>query len=377
MLEELRKKIDEIDDDLIKLFEKRMKIVSEIGLLKKKTNSVINFSKREDEIISRVTNNLPDDLKNYAKNFFECIFNLSKSKQSKFFTSKLQEKIKNAIEKFKKSKFPKSGTVACQGVEGAFSSICAKKIFANPNIKFVKYFEDVFLAIEKKECNYGILPIENNTAGSINEIYDLLRKYQFYIIKSYNLSVEHHLLAKKETKLNEIKEIFSHPQAFSQCKDFLNSLKVKTTSCDNTAVAAQIVANSQLPQGAIASLECANIYGLEVLKRNIQTNKNNFTRFICVSKNLEIYPNSNKISIMATLPHKPGSLNQLLSKFSLLGLNLTKLESRPLGHTEFEYMFYFDFEGNITKNEVQNLIAEMENILPQFHFLGSYMHNEK
>ncbi len=235
-------------------------------------------------------------------------------------------------------------------------------------------FEGVFNAVEKGLCQYGILPIENSSYGSVGTVYDLMRNYNFHIVKSIRLRINHSLLAKPGTKLKDVKEIFSHEQAIGQCGEFLKTLKdVKITICENTARAAKMVAESERDDvAAICSRDCMELYGLESLNNNIQVSDNNYTRFICISKNLEIYPGANKISLMLTLPHRPSSLYHMIAKFAALGVNLTKLESRPVPGSDFEFMFYFDMEASVYSPELVNLLGQLENQPELFVFLGSY-----
>ena len=172
----------------------------------------------------------------------------------------------------------------------------------------------------------------------------------------------------------DIKEIFSHEQAIGQCSEFLDSLKgVKVTVVENTAIAAQMVAQSdRIDVAAISSHNCAELYRLSALGVDVQDNSNNYTRFICISKKLEIYPGANKISLMLSIPHRPGSLYEMISKFSVLGLNLTKLESRPVPDKDFEFMFYFDIDASVNSEPVINLICEIAAGTEQFDFLGNY-----
>ena len=223
-------------------------------------------------------------------------------------------------------------------------------------------------------CQYGILPIENSTAGSVNAIYDLMTRHNFSIVRSARLKVSHNLLAKHGAKLEDIREVYSHEQAISQCAGYLAGLKdVKVTVVENTAVAARMVAQSERTDvAALSSRFCGEEYGLNLLAANVQDQDNNYTRFICISKNLEIYPGADRTSLMMTLPHKPGSLYHVLSKFYALGINLRKLESRPLPDREFEFMFYFDLECSVYAPEIARLFQDLEAESEQFRYLGTY-----
>lgn len=235
-------------------------------------------------------------------------------------------------------------------------------------------FDAVFSAVEKGFCRYGVVPLENSTAGSVNTVYDLMTKHKFSIVRSIRLKVEHNLLAKPGTQISDIKEIYSHQQAISQCAGFLQSLKnVKIIPCENTAVAAKMVAESDRNDIAtLSSRECMKLYGLSCLKASVQDKDNNYTRFICISKDLEIYPGADRTSLMAVLEDKPGSLYKLLSRLYALGINLNKLESRPMPEREFEFMFYFDLDTPVYSQEFLQLMGEIGDICEEFSYLGSY-----
>ena len=239
---------------------------------------------------------------------------------------------------------------------------------------YFKNFEGVFQAIDQGMCQYGILPIENSTAGSVNKVYDLMIQHNFSIVRTFRLKVDHNLLVKPGTKLEDIREIYSHEQAIHQCSAMLQELKgITVIPVSNTAVAAQMVAQSQRSDvAAISSRTCAELYGLSVLKSSIQDNGNNHTRFICISKNLEIYPGADRTSIMMILNHKPGALYRVLARIYTLGINVTKLESRPLPDREFEFMFYFDLETSVYSEEFIQLICELDDLCEEFKYLGSY-----
>ena len=373
-LNELRTKIDDIDDKLAELYNKRMKLVKQVGEEKAKTNHYVQDLTRENAIISRVTKAVDADVRVYCKQVFDTLFETSRAYQARFvrIPSGIAQEIRSNLEGGLKA-FPDYATVACQGVEGAYSMLATNRLFPLSDITYFKNFEGVFNAVEKGLCKYGMLPIENSSVGSVNAVYDLMKEHKFYIVRSIKLHVQHHLLAKKGVKLSEIKEVFSHEQAINQCKKWLGKTDIKVTIVPNTAVAAKMVAESDRTDIAcISSRECASLYGLSVLAANMQDNDYNYTRFILISKTMEIFKNSNRVSIMVNLPHTPGALNSMLNKFSTLGFNLTKLESRPLPNSTFEFMFYFDFEADIESPEVVNLFAELENGEGQLVFLGSY-----
>ncbi len=374
-LKDIRDKIDEVDDKIVELFCQRMKLVEGVAEVKKEQNIGVSNRKREREIITRICKNA-EDYETYIRTLYSVIFDLSSSYQNTLNTAgtELKTRIETALRDTPKL-FPTKGTVACQGVEGAYSSRACDKLFPMANIMYFSNFESVFNAVDTGLCEYGILPLENSSYGSVGEVYDLMRIKKFHIIRSIRLQINHALLAKPGAKLSDIKEIISHEQALGQCSEFLRSLKgVKITACENTAQAAEYVSKSQDNSvAAIASESCSEFYGLDILNEKIANSDNNHTRFICISKKEEIYPGSNKISLMLTLPHEPGSLYRLVGKFSALGLNLDKLESRPISGKDFEFMFYFDFEASVVDENVTALLSELMNTNKSFIFLGNYL----
>ena len=374
-LEEIRKDIDKVDSQIADLFKERMALSLDIAKAKQEGNLPVVNASREKEILHRISNEVGEPLDGYARILFNTLFDLSRSYQNNYLSrvSDIGERIEKALEETPKL-FPKKAVVACQGVEGSYSQAACEKLFEVPSTMYFNSFEGVFNAVEKGLCQYGILPIENSSYGSVGTGYDLMRNYNFHIVKSIRLRINHSLLAKPGTKLKDVKEIFSHEQAIGQCGEFLKTLKdVKITICENTARAAKMVAESERDDvAAICSRDCMELYGLESLNNNIQVSDNNYTRFICISKNLEIYPGANKISLMLTLPHRPSSLYHMIAKFAALGVNLTKLESRPVPGSDFEFMFYFDMEASVYSPELVNLLGQLENQPELFVFLGSY-----
>ena len=375
-LSKIRENIDVIDDEIAQLYAKRMNLVKQVSEAKKQSGKAVNDPDRERNILLRVTDKVGEDIQVYLKRVFETMFETSKAYQTMNaeYKSEIGEKIKDALNKGEIN-FPVKAKVACQGVAGAYSGIAADRLFELADITYFKNFDGVFQAVEKGFCKYGVLPIENSSAGSVNQVYDLMKAHKFYIVKSLRVSINHNLIVNKDTSIKDIKEIFSHEQALTQCKKYLEKFPfAKITACPNTAVAAKMLAESgRKDAAAISSRECADLYGLKLLETNVQDSDNNYTRFILIAKDMEFYAGANKISIMTTLPQNaPGSLNKLLAKFSNLGINLTKLESRPIVGSGFEFMFYFDFECDIKSKGVQNLLIELDNSTEQFTFLGAY-----
>lgn len=374
-LQEARNSISRIDEELTSLFVKRMELSKEIAAYKKDNHMSVFDRSREREVVNHVCYLAGKDFESYIRVLYGTLLDVSRSYQRQLIgaTSSLKERVQEAIRNTDPV-FPSRAVVACQGVEGAYSQNACDKLFSLPNIMYFNSFSGVFQAVESGLCRYGILPIENSTAGSVNEVYDLMKKHNFYIVRSIKLRIDHNLLAKKGTKLSDIKEIYSHQQALDQCSEFLKSLKgVKITVCENTAVAAKFVAESERNDvAAISSKNCAELYSLSVLSNTVQNNDNNYTRFICISKSLEIYPGADKVSMMFSIAHKPGTLYNVVSRFSTLGLNLTKLESRPMPGKDFEFLFYFDLNASIYDEKVPELLGEFDDEFDPFTFLGSY-----
>lgn len=374
-ISELRQEINEIDEELVKLFVRRMGISCQVAEYKRQNNLPIFVPAREREILKKVAEQAGSDMGAYTRVLYSMIFELSRSYQTKCNTqrSALYDAITAAIDSTPKL-FPQAPVVACQGVEGAYSQQACEKIFKSPFIMYFKNFDGVFDAIENGMCRYGVLPIENSTAGSVKKVYDLMIRHNFAIVRTFRLKIDHNLLVKPGVKLSEVKEIYSHEQAINQCSDFLKTLKgVNVMAVENTALASKMVAESpRRDVAALSSRACADLYGLENIAASVQDEGNNRTRFLCITKNLEIYPGADKTTIMMVLNHKPGALYKVLARLYTLGINVTKLESRPIPDREFEFMFYLDLETSIYSEEYVQLMCELEDLCEEFKYLGSY-----
>ena len=366
-LEQCRNEIDEIDQELIKLFEKRMNISKDVVNFKLQNKLEIFQPAREQIVIDKNVNRIQETtLKPYAATFIQMIMNISKSYQSSFIPIKektiLEEPITNNI------------MVGYQGVEGSFSQQSMKLYFGETASKSYPHFEDVFEALKNKEIDYGIVPLENSSTGAINDNYDLVRDYGFYIVGKQSIPIRHHLLGLPNSTITNIKEVYSHTQALQQCNTFLKQYPhINKQEYTNTATAAMYIKQqNDMTKAAIASKEAASIYGLQVLKENIEDQKDNHTRFIIIGRNLEKNAAADHVSIVFTLRHQAGALYSILKAIKEYHINISRIESRPMEHKSWEYYFYIDFEGNLEDKNVQHAIAEMKTYCVSLRVLGNY-----
>ena len=376
-LDKLRDEIDRIDGELVALFQQRMEVVTQVSDYKQANNLPTLDRGREEAKVMTLAKKLPSELSKYVYPLYDTLFEISRNYQHQHKTdrSPLYHEIKSAIENTPKM-LKENPVVACQGIEGAYSGLASRKLFKHPDVQYFTNFEGVFSAIENGFCEYGVLPLENSTAGSVNEVYRLLQNHDFKIVKSMRLKIDHNLAVKNGVEKTDIKEIISHPQALAQCSKLIEELgkNIKITPCENTALAAKLVATSdRCDLAAICSTHSVGQYGLNCIARDIQDQANNYTRFICIAKNLEIYPGADKTSIIATLPHSPGALYKVLARFRALDINLLKLESRPIPDKDFEFKFYFDLETSIYSEEFAILMDSLDEICQEFKYLGSYL----
>ena len=374
-LNDLRKEIDAIDEELVSLFAKRMDVSAKIAGVKKEKSLPIFVPAREREKLADVARKAGPELAKDTQVLYSMLFELSRGYQNKLngSTSALSNRITQAIESTPQL-FPQTPMVACQGVEGAFAQIAGQKIFDDPFILYFKNQEGVFSAVEQGLCQYGILPLDNSTAGSPKKVYDLLIAHQFSIIRSCKVKIDHNLLANPGTKQSDIREIYSHQQAINQCSSFLQQFPdVTVIPVANTAIAAELVSKSgRTDVAALSSRSCMELYHLDCIASSVQDRGAEHTRFICFSKNLEIYPGSDRTSLMLILPNRPGSLYKFLARLYALGINVAKVESRPMPDRELEMMFYFDLETSIYSDEFVQLMCELDDLCEDFRYLGSY-----
>ncbi|WP_455580510.1 bifunctional chorismate mutase/prephenate dehydratase [Dysosmobacter sp.] len=373
-ISEIREQINAVDDQLLQLFLQRMTLSEEVAAYKNEHHQPILNKQREREILAKVAER-SGDKERYAYHLFSTLFELSRSRQAELISSPTRVKAQvDASLAAGSEVFPQTGLVACQGVEGANSQVACDRILPRGSIVYVKSFEAVFSAVESGLCKFGVVPIENSSNGSVRAIYDLIQRKKFSIVRSTRLCIRHELLALPGVQMEDITEIYSHEQAIGQCSKFLNGLNgVRVIPCDNTAVAAKMVAQSgSRHAAAISSHPCAGLYGLACVNDDIQDSDNNYTRFICITKEPTIYAGANRISLIIACDNKPGALYEILSKLAALGINMTKLESCPVTGRNFEFIFFLELEASVHEPGVLPMLEELERSCQNFQFLGSY-----
>lgn len=371
-LKDLRNEIDKLDDELVPLLLKRMDISRQVAEYKVANGIPVLNEQREQEVLDLVAKDCGEQGE-AMKTVFSSIMDASRALQHKIIGGgqELRDSVENAIHG--ESLTANGEPIACQGVDGAYSGKAAKAIFPDSPIIFHKQFEDVFEAVNQNKAMFGIIPVENSTAGSVHESYDLIMKYRFYVVGAYDLKIDHCLCAKEGVSFEDIENVYSHPQALSQCNIFLKNFDFTGINFSNTAAAAKKVSESEKNNiAAICSESAAKKYGLKILRKGIQNVTNNTTRFIVISKKLVIDDDAEKISLIFSAPHRTGSLYRVLGRFSMTGLNLTKLESRPVANGKFDYYFYVDILGAVKDEATLDLLCALSDELPEFTFLGNY-----
>ena len=353
-LSEIREKIDAVDEQLLDLFLQRMDLSDEVAAYKNAHHLPILNKERERAILAKVTEK-SGERERYAYHLFSTLFELARSRQAELISAptKVAAQVRASLEAGT-SVFPQTGLVACQGVEGANSQVACDRLLPRGNIVYVKTFQAVVSAVESGLCRFGVLPIENSSNGSVRAVYELLTR--------------------PGVKMEDITEIYSHEQAIGQCSKFLNSLNgVRVIPCDNTAMAAKMVAEKgDRHAAAISSHPCAALYGLTCLNDSIQDSDNNYTRFICITKDPVIYAGANRISLIIAFDNRPGALYEILSKLAALDINMTKLESCPVAGSDFEFVFFLELDASVQDPSVLAMLEEMERSCAEFQFLGNY-----
>ncbi|MBQ7614174.1 MAG: prephenate dehydratase [Butyrivibrio sp.] len=371
---ELREKIDEIDFQLVKLFEERMQVSSEIADYKISTGKKVFDSEREKQKIREVKSLTHSEFNSIGvQELFSQIMSMSRKLQYQKLASqgaslRLPFIQIDSIDREK-------SRVCYQGAEGAYSELATKKFFGDGiNCFHVDSFRDAFGALEDGSADYAVLPIENSTAGIVSEIYDLLTEYENYIVGEQIIEIRHCLLGLPEAEVSDIKTVFAHPQALMQSSRFLaERADIKQVGMKNNAFAAKKVAEDKdKSQAAIAGENAAEVYGLKILKEGINQADSNSTRFIIVTNQKVYLKDAKKISLCLEIPHEAGSLYHIMSHFIYNNLNMTKIESRPIEDRNWEYRFFIDFDGNLEDSGVKNALRGLREEARMMKILGNY-----
>lgn len=380
-LDEIRKSIDETDDRILKLFSERMELCIQVAEYKAKNGMAVFQGGREKQVLYSVEEKSPAHLKAATRLLFSQIMEISKCLQTERLTEPEQPKV---------APIKTEPITACPGIKGSYTEEACIKVFGkNARIEYFDTFDRVFNAVGSGKADYGIVPLENSTAGGVDGTYELLSRYDMYIRKRLSIPVNHVLAALSADC--GLKKVVSHEQALHQCQGFLRGISCGTETAPNTSIAARSVAEGgEKDTACICSEHCADLYGLVVLKRDIADSSENFTRFIVISKELQIEENADIISVCLSLPHVTGSLFKLLTRFNYCGLNLTKIESRPMpphikkvasekaeDKENFEVIFYLDFEGSLQNPSVKKLLKSLEKECVYYRFLGNYTDMDK
>jgi len=368
----IREEIDRIDSELIPLFIERMKCSENVARIKIAEGMQVLDKEREKKVLEKVRERA-GEYGDSATILYASMMSLSRARQYQMIKGGNEIE---TLEKTAERNIRSDGRIFCQGAEGAYSHKAALRFLkeiGSENVDIVRFrptWRDVFEAVDKGEAEFGVLPVENSSAGSVHDVYSLILKYRLYIIGVVSMKISHCLVAKGHGKITKV---ISHPQALAQCSSYIYKNGLEKEEFSNTAEAAKYVSqSSEEGIAAICSEEAAKEYGLKIIGRDIQDMVYNMTRFVILSKRPILPEDANKIGLCFSLPHKSGSLYSILEMFAVNGLNLTKIESRPIPGSKFDYSFYLDFTGNIHDVRTKDLIGMLQQELPGFSFLGNY-----
>lgn len=371
---ELREQLDELDEQIVALYEKRMDISSQVADYKIRTGKKVFDREREITKLNAVKKLTHNEFNGRGiQELFEQIMSMSRKLQYKKLSESgsLGRLPFISIETLEEQ----NARVVFQGAEGSYSQMAMQTFFGEKvNCFSVETFRDAMCAIEEGSADYAVLPIENSTAGIVNEIYDLLVEFENYIVGEQIIRIEHCLMGVPGTKPEEIRTVYSHPQSLMQSARYLNEhASWQQISMQNNAFAARkVMEDGDRSQAAIASEQAAKIYGLEILERGVNHSQTNSTRFIIVTNQKVFLKDAGKVSICFEIPHESGSLYHMLSHFIYNNLNMTKIESRPIEDRNWEYRFFIDFDGNLADSSVKNALRGLREEARNLRILGNY-----
>lgn len=372
-LQEIRKDIDGIDKEITRLFEERMALTYQVAAYKIENGKQVYDKQREDEKLQVLSALGKDDFHKQAiRELFLQIMSISRKKQYTLVKEQDSEKLLTPIKVLPKGK----KKIACFGDKGSYTEQAMEEFFGKEEIEGInqKTFAGVMDALKNGEVDYGVLPIENSSTGGISDIYDLLVKSDAYIIGEHEVKVDQALIGMPGTRLSEIKKVYSHEQGIMQCRNFLKeypNMEVEVYESTSGSVR-KVKEDGDCMQAAIGSERAAKYYGLEVLQSNINQESNNSTRFIIITRQKVCMEEGKKISICFEVAHESGTLYNMLAHFIFNGLNLTKIESRPIEGKKWEYRFFVEFEGNLRDAGVQNALRGLQAEANAFYLFGNF-----
>lgn len=374
-LQSLRAQIDALDAQIVDLFRQRMAVTYQVGQYKTARQIPVLDDKREAEVLAQKTALVDESLKTDVTTLFETIMALSRRQQRALSEAQdgRQSNLQAALDRRRAPL--QAPRVLYQGEPGAYAEAAAVQFFGEETARaHVAHWEDIFAALRAGQADYGVVPIENSSTGAISQVYDLLGKYDAYVVGEQTVRVNHCLMAPKGAELAGIRTVYSHEQGLLQCAEYLRDHPDwRTEAVLNTAAAAKFVAGQgDRTKAAIGSQRAASLYGLEVLAEQINSNQENETRFVVVAPVLELRPGRDKISAVFTIPHKSGTLHRILTVFAVAGLNMMKLESRPIPGRSWEYRFFVDFSGDVTAPGMDGVLKELAQATETFRVLGNY-----
>lgn len=380
-LDELRQSIDQIDRELVRLFERRMAVTEQVGRYKQEIGMPVLDAAREREVLAKKVDLLSNPaLQSDVVRLYENIMAISRRQQRNLVLegqenpdfSKIMGDIARAGAPIPDPR------VVYQGEPGAYSEMAAVDFFGEDvNALGLEQFEDVFLALKEGRADYAVVPIENSSTGAIRQIYDLMTQYDCFVVGETTVAIQHCLMALPGVTLEEIQTVYSHEQGLFQCEQYLNQHpKWNRVPQADTAGSANMVAQSgDRTKAAICSKRSASIYGLEILAEAINSNANNTTRFVVISTRMELRPGRDKVSTCFRVPHQSGSLQEILTIFAVHGLNMVRLESRPIQGRSWEYLFFLEFTGDLTADGMEGVFRELTQSSDQFRVLGNFVSN--
>ena len=379
-LKELRQEIDSIDRQVVELFRQRMDVTRRVGEYKAARGIPVLDQAREREVLNNKGELAGEELRPAVITLYQTIMSISRRQQRDMLGERadnpgLQRYLdaRNAVRQA-----VDDPRVVYQGVPGAYSEqACINFFGSRVGSEGLEQFEDCFKALREGKADYAVLPIENSSTGAIRQIYDLLTQYECHLVGETTVKVEHCLMAPKGASLDTITHVYSHEQGLFQCEQYLNHYPhwSRVPQAD-TAGSAQMVAKiGDITKAAICSARAAELYGLEILARAINHNTHNTTRFVVVSPNMELREGADKISTLFVLPHEAGSLHEILTIFAVRGLNMVKLESRPVPEHSWEYMFFLEFNGHLNEDVTADVLHELAQTTGDFRVLGNFKSN--